>query len=63
MRDSPAVQCPMCWELVSWGNVPEHLENHNGDTVIRAVVVEGEKPDIVTTGESDPDAPQILWTD
>jgi len=53
----------MCWELVSWGNVPEHLEDHSSDIEIRAVVVEGEKPDMVTTGESDPDAPPILWSE
>ena len=59
--EMPAVQCPVCWELVGWGDVPEHVESHSESAEIRAVVVEGERPEKAAVGESDPDAPPILW--
>lgn len=45
------VQCPYCWEVVPWGEVPEHLADHGGDLEIVLVGVQGEQPKMVAVGE------------
>jgi len=51
MSETPAVECPYCWEPVSWDEFPDHLDSHGGDLQIDSLVVSGDPPETVAIGE------------
>ena len=53
MREVPAVRCSCCYELVSWCDFPDHLDDHSGSMEVEMVGVRGEKPDKQAIGEYD----------
>lgn len=53
--EQPTVECPYCWDVFSWDEVPEHLSNeHDGTIDIELIGVTG-KPPMVAVGESSGD--------
>ena len=53
MSEVPAVRCNCCFELVSWSDFPDHLDEHGGEMEVDLVVVSGEKPQTEAIGEYD----------
>jgi hypothetical protein len=54
------VECPYCWEVVSWSEVPEHLAEHGGELEVELVGVSGEEPQMQAVGESSGDHVRIV---
>jgi len=53
MSELPAVRCSCCYELVSWSDFPDHLDEHGGSMEVDAVVISGERPQMQAIGEYD----------
>lgn len=51
MSETPAVRCVCCFELVSWCDFPDHIDDHGGSMEIGFVAVSGEKPTKQAIGE------------
>lgn len=64
MSETPAVRCSCCFELVSWCDFPDHIDDHGGSMEVEAVVVDGEKPMMRTIGEYETEnCVRMLWLD
>lgn len=53
MSEVPAVRCSCCFELVSWSDFPDHLNDHGGSMEVDMVVVSGERPQKQAIGKYD----------